>query len=438
MSGDSATEAARAPRAGRAAGEPRHPPARPRRRRIPGVLVALATACGLTAALWTAGTYKLTTNSAGFRGVGDDHVYLFMTAHPLGAFHIAPWCWRILVPLLVRWLPVSPQAGYTAIALTTVTLTGVTLYLILRKWGFAEGFALLGLLLYFSFGYVTKFNLKDFWLTDAPAFLFASAAILALQWRRRYVFAACLLLGVLAKESVIFAAPLYYTFEARRRWDPAVLARAFLLAAPAIAALVALRIAVPAWNSVPSYVASLPANVRSDIGNLPSYNMLLVARQTAGIRAHDWPRMTVAYLVCCFGLLGMVLPALAGRRLRPVLARFWPLLLLTLAQLLFALNTQRLTAFAFVPVIIACLCGAQAAMARSGVHGAWFVLAAVTAITLEFADRDESSPLPIHQGLVLGGLCAAAAAVTAVTARNRRRATAGDPTLAAKTLVRRT
>jgi hypothetical protein len=376
----------------------------------------------LTAALWTAGTYKLTTGSAGFRGTGDDHVYLYMTAHPLGAFHIAPWCWRILVPLLVRWLPVSPQAGYTAIALTTVTLTGVILYLILRKWGFAQGLALLGILLYFSFGYVTKFSLKDFWLTDSTAFFFASAAILALQWRRTYVFAACLLLGVLAKESVIFVAPLYYTFEARRRWDPAVLARAVLLAAPAVAALVALRIAVPAWNGAPAYVASLPASVRSDIGNLPSYNMLLVARQTLEARARDCPRMTVAYVVCCFGLLGMVLPALAGRRLRPVLARFWPLLLLTLAQLLFALNTQRLTAFAFVPVIIACLCGARAAMTRLGVPGAWFALAAVTAIVLEFADRDESSPLPLHQALVLGALCAVAPAATAVTAHRRRQA----------------
>jgi hypothetical protein len=388
--------------------------------------VAVVTACALTAALWTAGTYRLTTDSAGFRGVGDDHVYLYMTAHPVGSFHIAPWCWRILVPLLVRWLPVSPQAGYTAIALTTVTLTGVILYLILRNWGFAEGFALLGLLLYFSFGYVAKFNLKDFWLTDSTAFFLASAAILALQRRRTSVFAACLLLGVLAKESVIFVAPLYYTFEARRRWDPGVLARAFLLAAPAVAALVALRIAVPAWNSVPAYVAGLPASVRSDIGNLPSYNMLLVARQTAGIRARDWPRMTLAYVVCCFGLLGMVLPALAGRRLRPVVARFWPLLLLTLAQLLFALNTQRLTAFAFVPVIIACLCGAQAAMERFGVPGAWFALAVVTAIILEFADRNESSPLPLHQGLVLGGLCVVAAATTVVTARRRHRAT-GPP-----------
>jgi hypothetical protein len=422
MSGDSATEACRAARYDPAAGEPRHPPGQPLRRRIPGVLVALVAACALTGALWTAGTYKLTTDSAGFRGVGDDHVYLYMTAHPLGSLHIAPWCWRILVPLLARWLPVSPQAGYTAIALTTVTLNAVILYLILRKWGFAEGFALLGLLLYFSFGYVTKFNLKDFWLTDSTAFFFASAAILALQWRRKYVFAVCLLLGVLAKESVIFVAPLYYTFEARQRWDPGVLARAFLLAAPAMAALIALRVALPAWNAVPDYVASLPANVRSDVGNLPTYNMLAVARQTIEIRAHHWLRMTVAYVVCCFGLLGMVLPALAGRRLRPVLARFWPLLLLTLTQLLFALNTQRLTAFAFIPVIIACLCGAEAAMTRFGVHGAWFALAAVTAIILEFADRNESSPLPLHQTLVLGGICVLAAAATAVTARGGGRA----------------
>jgi hypothetical protein len=215
-----------------------------------------------------------------------------------------------------------------------------------------------------------------------------------------------------------------------------------LLAAAAVAALVALRIAVPAWNSVPAYVASLPASVRSDIGNLPSYNLLLVARHTIRIRAHDWSRTTLAYAICCFGLLGMTLPVLAGRRLRPVLARFWPLLLLALTQLLFALNTQRLTAFAFVPVIIACLYGAEAAMTRFGVHPAWIRLAALTAIGLEFADRDQSSPLPVHQGLVLGGLCVAAAAVAAVTGRRPAGGEpvcpppAGQPTLAAEALVR--
>jgi len=435
MSGASATEAATPPasRSSRSLGVPGA--LRTAWARIPGALIALILAAGLTALLWTAGTYRLTTDSAGFRGTGDDHVYLYMTAHPVGSFHIAPWCWRILVPAVVRYLPVGPQAGYSAIALATVALTGVLVYLILRKWGFADGLALGGLLLYFSFGYVTKFNLKDFWLTDSTAFFFASAAILALQYRRRFLFALCLLLGVLAKESVIFVAPLYYTFSARRRWDPGALGAAAALAAPALAALIALRVAVPAWNSVPSYVASLPASVRSDIGNLPSYNMLTVARQTISARGHDWPRTTLAYVFCCFGLLGLVLPlaaALPSRmtgppspltgppsRLREVLLRFWPLLVLDLAQLLFALNTQRLVVFAFLPVIMACLCGVQAAMAR-GAHGAWFAVLAVTAIILEFADRDQSSPLPLHQTIVLGGLCLLAVAVTLVRTRRGR------------------
>jgi hypothetical protein len=394
--------------------------------RIPGALVAAALSCGLTAAIFAAGTYRLTVGSHGFRGTGDDHVYLYMTTHPVGSFHIAPWCWRIGIPALVRYLPVSPQAGYEAVALTSVAVTGLLVYLIARTWGCARWLSLAGLLLFFSFGYAAKFNLKDFWLTDAPAFAFASAAILALQCRRKYLFAACLLAGVFAKESVIFVAPLAYTFWARQRLDWRALARAGALALPAVAALLALRAGIGSLNSDHAYVASLPQAVRSDIGNLPSYDVLAVASQTLAARSHTWLR-TAGYTVSSFGLLPMVLAPLGWRDLKPVAVRFWPLAALDLLQLVFALNTQRLVVFAFVPVIIACLAGARRMVRRFGVSRGWFALAAALAVGLEFAQPAQSSPTPPVQAGALGALCVVAAAITLWTASRRWLMAGGTP-----------
>lgn len=401
-----------------------------RRRDALRALVAVALSVPVTFALWRWSTYRLTVGSAGFAGVGDDHVYRFMTAHPVGSFHIAPFCWRIGVPALVRYLPVRPQTGYQAVALVSVSVTGVLVYLIARRWGFARWLSLLGLLLFFSFAYATKFNLKDFWLTDAPAFAFASGAVLAMQYRRRFVFAALLLLGVFAKESVIFVAPLAYTFTARRGIDGRAFARACLLGLPAVAALLALRLAIPAWNADPSYVAALPASVRSDIGNLPSYSLWFVARSTLAARSHVWLQ-TIGDTVSSFGLLPMVVPwfgldwsraGRTGRRLslpgrgdlREVLVLFWPLLVLDVVQLVFAFNTQRLVVFAFLPVVLGCLVGVHVATQRWSVPAGWFALAAAVAVGLEFAQPAQSSPTTGLQVATFGALLVLVAGTVAL------------------------
>jgi hypothetical protein len=373
-------------------------------------LAAAVAACVLTLVLW-ARTDEITLTSQVFRMPGDDHTYLYMASQPVGSFHIAPWSWRILVPALVRWLPFGPQAGFELIALASVAITGLVVYLILRKWGFAISLSAIGMVLYFSMGYATKFNIKDFWLTDSTAFLFASAGILALQYRKRYAFAACLLLGVLAKESAIFIAPLYYTFEARKRWDRAALARTLLAALPALAALAIMRVTIPAWNSDHAYVASLPQAVRSDIVNLPTYNMLNVAHDAIVGRSHFW-LATLEWVGWSFGLLGIAAPVVGWYTLKPMLLRFWPLLLGDLSQLAFALNTPRLLVFGFVPVIIACLLGAREIETRLGVHRAWIALAAATAFALELASPTATAPGRTLQLEGLGAVAVLAALST--------------------------
>jgi peroxiredoxin Q/BCP len=359
----------------------------------------------LTALLWVR-TSELTVRSPGFGLVGDDHVYQFMAMRLVGGFHVAPWSWRILVPGLARYLPFGIQGNFEFIAFTAVTLTAVFLFLILRKWGFGRPLAFVGILLYFAMSYVTKFNLRDFWLTDSSAFLFTAAGIYALQCRRLVIFAACAAVGLLAKESVIFIVPLCYTFTATRIWDVRAVRRTVVVALPAVLTLVLLRYAIPAWNGQESYITSLPDAVRADIGNVQTYNLVAVAQKELAARSHVWVQDVVDILTS-FGALSIFLTLAARSALRDLLVKFWPFLLLVASQLIFTYNTQRLIALAFIPVTIACLFGVQAITEHYRMRVSLFAVAAVAGIGLELASPTASSPSPVLQLTVYGTLAAA-------------------------------
>ncbi len=170
-----------------------------------------------------------------------------------------------------------------------------------------------------------------------------------------------------------------------------------LLAAPAIGELLLLRELIPAWNGHADYIAALPANVRSDIGNVASYNLVTVVGKEMSARWHVWPQELVQ-IVTSFGTLGLVLPMLGGwRSLRPVLRAFWPFLALVYTQLLFTFNTQRLLVLAFIPVIWAALLGIQYAGKRFGIPSWVFVLAVAVSVAIEFGSRTASAPEPALQ-----------------------------------------
>ncbi|HET9896633.1 MAG TPA: hypothetical protein VFQ44_17020 [Streptosporangiaceae bacterium] len=369
--------------------------------RLTASLAALTASTVLTVALW-AGTNHDVVGSAGFRVAGDDHVYLYMARIRPGAFHVAPWCWRVLIPLIVHYLPFSLQQGFACITLVTTALTGWSVYEVMRKLGFSNGLSMLGLVLFFSISYATRFNIRDFWLTDTTAFLFTALAVLALLYRRFMAYAMCLAAGVVAKESVVFVAPLCYTLTARRRWDDQALIRTVLLAVPAVGELALLRLLIPAWNGHAGYIATLPSNVKADIGNVFSYNLLTVAGKEISARWHVWPRELVE-IITSFGALGLVLPLLAGwRSLRRVLQVSWPFLALVITQLLFTFNTQRLLVLAFIPVIWASLLGIHCAGERFDIPIWCFVVAVVASVVIEFASRTASAPQPTLQIATFG------------------------------------
>jgi hypothetical protein len=307
---------------------------------------AVAFACTLL--LWFR-TDHLTPGRPEFGLPWDHHMYIFMAQHGAFSFHVAPYGWRVLAPALVWASPFGVQTGFELLTFLAIWATGSVIWLICIRLGFRPVLAMGGLLLYFSLGYATKWLVFDFWLTDQLAILAVGVAVLLALKGRTVAFAVCLAIGVMAKESVIFVAPLLYTLQARRRWDPSLAARTLAATVPAVAVLVALHLGIDEMNDK-TYPPAIEAVIRA--GGIRHYTYDSVLHDTVLRRYHSLGR-TLVGAVGAFGLLVPVLSlvGLRSRRARSFALRVLPFLVLDYVQLLFAYNTERLLVLA-APVLI--------------------------------------------------------------------------------------
>ena len=365
--------------------------------------VSVAAAASLILCLVWMRTDHLTPDHPWWTFPGHHHMYLFMADHPVGDLHLAPWGWRILAPALAGVVPGSSQVGFQVLCVVGLVVAVTCVYRICRRLGFDARLAFAGLLLFVSLSFATKYAMFDFWLTDPLAFAFVALAVLFAVERRPVAFAICLAVGVLAKESVLFAAPLLYTFGADRPFDRRTLWRTVVAATPAVLVLLAVRLAIPAWNGQP-YALGLPGPIAANARTIPEYSAVAVAGDVLARRVSDLPA-TIARTVSAFGLLAGVLPFLGGHRARELAVRFAPFLALVALQLIFALNTQRLLVLAFPAVIPLALCGLRALRERGVPDVALLGTCAVFA-ALQLFSPDEVAPPAILQAVVLV-VCAA-------------------------------
>jgi hypothetical protein len=132
-----------------------------------------------------------------------------------------PYVYRVVTPLLARAL--APATGiddaYWLISLLALGAAAVLLGLAaLRITGSAIP-AVLGVTAFLTDPPTARWNLNDFMLTDPMAFFLATLAIWALLTRRRSVFFAACLVGVVNKESMVpmlVAYPIAEGLRARR------------------------------------------------------------------------------------------------------------------------------------------------------------------------------------------------------------------------------
>lgn len=359
------------------------------------LLVAVVAFLGLAAVLVR--TDRMTDSDPDYAMPWDQHKYMFMASHNPFDFHIAPFGWRVLNPLLAKTLPFNVATSFAILSFVGLWLTAIVMYFVLRRMGLSSNLAFTGLLFFLTLGWATRVNLYDFWLTDPLAFLFCVAAFWSILAGKHILFAILLAIGVTAKESVVFVAPLYYTFNARTLVDAKMLRRAFLLAAPAILILVLLRVAITPMNGNAEYLATIPENLRDA-------NPYSIAWLFGNI---GWPRIQESlagnlapYSIGTFGVSMVFLPLFAIRKNLDLLLRFLPFILLTYSSVLFATNTTRLIVLAFLAVIPMTLYGIRSIVESTGSDERLFIALPLVMFVIQLIRNDGYIVPPLLESLV--------------------------------------
>ena len=318
-------------------------------------------------------TDRMTPANPDFALPMDHHKYIRMASVGIMDFHIAPYAWRVGGPLLARSLPFDLGTNFLLITLASLWGTGVLVYLIARQFGSSRSLAFLGMLLYFSLGWTTKYLVYDFWLVDALSFFMLSLAVYLAARRQALALAVVLALGALVKESIVFAYPLYYALNTGRLVDRRLLLRAVLVVLPSIAVLLTLRSAIPPWNNDPAYLATLPLTLRlvrlwdgsgGYYASYWDYGWLFREIGLPQVRNISLSNI-VNWTLGTYGVAISLLPFLDWRRNARLFLRFLPTIALVYAQVFFApALAPRTLVVAFPLLIVLALGGADVLLRR--------------------------------------------------------------------------
>lgn len=375
-------------------------------------------------------TDKITTDAELYSlGTMDHHRYVAMAVGNTFDFHLAPFSWRVLVPLLVKLQPFGVQTGFLLITVVSLWLSGFMLYYVLKAAGLQRVYGVFGVLLFFSMGWLTKQYIFDFWLPDLPVILFILIVVYAIYTKRDMLFVGALILGALTKETIMFAVPLYYTLNAAKLIDWPLLRRTVLLAMPAVIILTLLRIFIPAMNGDPAYLATLPAvmTLAPDYELVP-YSVTHMLQAFGGERLQELTPYNVGlrYLLFPLGIAPVALPFLAPKQIGMTALRWSPYLLLVYAQLLLAFNTERLVSLAFPPLILLSSMAVRSLMGSLRLNPLWSPVLPLSLFLLGAASTDpEWSYLSLSWQVII---CLIFLLVICVVfLNNRKRASADSP-----------
>jgi hypothetical protein len=338
-------------------------------------------------------TEMMTYKHPDFAKPWDHHEYIKMAQGNPFESHSAPYCWRILNPLMAKILPFDLQWNFLIISFISIWLTGIGVYYLSKIFTYSKVFGYVGVFMFFSLGWATKFVLYDFWLPDSLSFLFITLTIYCILAKKDMLFSILLFIGVLVKESVIFTAPLYYTFNARKLIDLKLAKRMLSLILPAVLILLFMRVLIPGTNVITGeqdLTTEIKGAVQSDSG---SYDYFHLWGKIGWERIKNFSPIKISYVsLITFGFMLIALPFFSARRNIILFLKFLPFLLLICSQLLFATNTERLLVAGFPAAILLALNGVDAISNRLRVKADYFLLLPLFIFGLNLFDPKSFHP----------------------------------------------
>lgn len=359
-------------------------------RKLTGSLIILVISAVLAAILVLFSELRF-TSYPGFTDPIDHHKYIFMAQNPFN-FFIAPFCWRVGLPLLAGILPFDIQTSFLTLTYLSVVFSGFFLFYFLRKLGFSSFYSLVGILLFYASGWIVRMPLINFWVPNAAVFLVILLCLYMIAAKKDIAFMVLLAIGVCVKESALFAAPLYYTFNCRKVIDWRSASRTILLALPAIAVLVLLRfILLPAQNANPDYVNSFPFILTQVQNGTAEYNLAYLFRTIAAPQIQNLSLSELAdYSIYPFGALLIGLPLFAIRKNLGWLAKFWPFIILVFCQTLLAVSRIGLLYLALPVMVVLAVSGLKEVAHRLAIPGIAILLLPIITFILNLFKIDDN------------------------------------------------
>ncbi len=130
-----------------------------------------------------------------------------------------PFRYRIMVPFLVKILPVHPVTGFQIFTVVSLSLVFACFFIFLFSLGLPERWCCYGCILLMVFYYPTIYSLTNPYLVDPLFFLFWVLGLLLICRKKMWELSFVLILGILTKEAVLFLFPaaFFFWFD-RTRW----------------------------------------------------------------------------------------------------------------------------------------------------------------------------------------------------------------------------
>jgi hypothetical protein len=139
---------------------------------------------------------------------GDAEVYFRMAEAPF-VFQAAPQGYRVLIPTLVHFLPVSVGMGFILVSTLLIFLTLLLLHAYLRTFEFTRAEAASGVLIGAG-SFMTWYSIDNYTLVDGLTYLTLIGSFWAIRRERHVLFWIFVLVGTLNKEVALFVLPLYF------------------------------------------------------------------------------------------------------------------------------------------------------------------------------------------------------------------------------------
>jgi hypothetical protein len=243
------------------------------------------------------------------RAEDDDLIYERMAQDPF-ATHTYVFAFRIAVPWLVHLSPFGTEISFSVVAWLMSGAAGAVLFLLLERLGMPRRVSIPLALAFVVSPPMLVASLRQGRNPDPMTLLVMVLGALFIVERRPWALAATMVVGALNREAALFLAPFAYAVWARRPLDMAVAGRVALLAAPAVTAFVALRLAIPTVGreAVPGYGSLLGGRV--DVLREAAEGPATLVRRLATVYGPLWLLAPFAFREFGFARRGVVLLAL--------------------------------------------------------------------------------------------------------------------------------